>query len=112
MMVYLLKEFGARIPCAFCLKREKSILVIFLIICPIDMPSDADLLCSVVDAIEVCQFVQPYILGVHIHALKGLPKVAHSLARTCHLVGGSCLICHNCLFVYCEMWAVDAPPHY
>src|SRR5574344_1465656 len=111
-MVYLLKEFVAGIPCAFCLERKKCIVIIFLILCPIDVSSDANSLRLIVDAIEVRQFIEPHILGVHIHTLKGFPKVTHSLARTCHLIGGSCLICHICLFVYCEMWAVKTPPHY
>ena len=51
-------------------------------------------------AIELSQVIQPDILGVDVHTLERIPKVAHCLACSCDFVSRCCLICHSLEYFY------------
>ena len=100
--VYLKEEVIASIPGSFGLKGKKTGVFILLILCPVDVTTHADVLLLIVDSIVLGEVIQPDIPAVHLHALKGVPKVAYCLFSSCNLIGCCCLISHClvCLFDY------------
>lgn len=81
-MVDFLEKFRTGTSGTLCLKRQQ-IVIVFLVcleISPIDMTSDADTFLLVVDAVLLCQLVEPYVLAVHLHLLEYIPQVVHCLA--------------------------------
>lgn len=100
--VYLKEEVIASIPGSFGLKGKKTGVFILLILCPVDVTTHADVLLLIVDSIVLGKVIQPDVPAIHLHALKGVPKVAYCLFGSCDLIGRCCLIslCLVYLFDY------------
>ena len=64
------------------------------------MTTHADVLLLIVDSIVLGKVIQPDVPAVHLHALKGVPKVAYCLLGSCDLVGCCCLISHCLVYLF------------
>lgn len=89
--VYLKEEVIASVPGSFGLKGKQTGVFILLILCPVDVTTHADVLLLIVDSIVLGEVIQPDVPAVHLHALKGVPKVAYCLLGSCDLIGRCCL---------------------
>ena len=98
--VYLKEEVIASIPGCFGLERKKTGVFILLILCPVDVTTHADVLLLIVDSIVLGEVIQPDVPAVHLHALKGVPKVAYCLFGSCDLIGRCCLICYYFVYLF------------
>ena len=98
--VYLKEEVIASIPGSFGLEGKQTGVFILLILCPVDVTTHADVLLLIVDSIVLGKVIQPDVPAVHLHALKGVPKVAYCFWGSCDLIGRCCLILPLfCIFI-------------
>lgn len=98
--VYLKEEVIASIPGSFGLEGKQTGVFILLILCPVDVTTHTDVLLLKVDSIVLCKVIQPDVPAVHLHALKGVSKVAYCLFGSCNLIGCCCLICHYLVYLF------------
>ena len=54
--VNLKEDVITGIPCCFRLKRKQTYVFVFIILRPIDMTSDADMFCFIVNTIMLCNY--------------------------------------------------------
>ena len=98
--IYLKEEVIASVPGSFGLERKKIGVFILLILYPVDVTTHADVLLLIVDSIVLGEVIQPDVPAVHLHALKGVPKVANCFWGSCDLIGRCCLICHCLVYLF------------
>ena len=98
--IYLKEEVIASVPGSFGLERKKTGVFILLILCPVDVTTHADVLLLIVDSIVLGEVIQPDVPAVHLHAQKGVPKVADCLFGSCNLIGCCCIISNYLVYLF------------